>query len=53
VDATETNFKGIQMILDASAKVDDLDIKKMAAEMKSTPGGNSKSQPSTGTKSQS
>jgi hypothetical protein len=53
VDATETNFKGIQMILDASAKVDDLDIKHMAAKMKSTPGGNSKSQPSTGTKSQS
>ncbi len=52
VDATETNYKGIQMILDASAKVDDLDIKQLAAQVKSTPAGNKNSQPSSGTQSQ-
>jgi hypothetical protein len=53
VDATETNFKGIQMILDASAKVDELDIKDMTARNKPTPSGPSKAQPTTGATSQS
>lgn len=51
VDATETNYKGIQMILGASKDIDELDIKDALARAKSTASGPN-SQPSPNTPSQ-
>lgn len=51
VDATETNYKGIKMILDGAAKVDELDLRSAIEANKPTPTGPT-SQPSSGTRSQ-
>lgn len=51
VDATETNYKGIKMILDASAKVDELDLRSAVEENKSTTRG-TQSQPTPSNQSQ-
>jgi hypothetical protein len=46
VDDTELNQNAIKMILDASAKLDEQDIKRMVATMKpSTPSANNRAQP--------
>lgn len=52
VDATETNFKGIKMILDGAAKVDELDLRSAIEANKPTPAGPTKAQPSSGNQSQ-
>lgn len=51
VDATETNYKGIEMILKAGKDIDELDIKDAMSRNKSTVGGET-SQPSTNASSQ-
>jgi len=51
VDATETNFKGIKMILDGAKSLDELELKTAIEQNKPTPTGPT-SQPSSGTQSQ-
>jgi len=53
VDATETNYKGIKMILDSASKVDELDLRSAIEQNKPTTGGSTNSaKPSSGPQSQ-